>query len=112
MRIVSLRVVGLRNLASGELRLAPGTTVLWGPNGSGKTSVLEALCLGLTGRSCRTRTDREAISFGQPLARVEVTLVDGEELVIKLSSPLRPGLLEPVEREDFSYLVMPIRLNV
>jgi DNA polymerase III subunit beta len=38
--------------------------------------------------------------------------VDGDELVMKLSSPLRPGLLEPVDREDFSYLVMPIRLNV
>jgi DNA replication and repair protein RecF len=91
MRIVSLRVVGLRNLASGELRLAPGTTVLWGPNGSGKTSVLEALCLGLTGRSCRTRTDREAISFGQPLARVEVALVDGEESWTFLCSLTRAG---------------------
>jgi DNA polymerase III subunit beta len=38
--------------------------------------------------------------------------VDGDELVLKLSSPLRPGLIEPVDREDFSYLVMPIRLNV
>jgi len=38
--------------------------------------------------------------------------VDGDELAIKLSSPLRPGLLQPVGREDFSYLVMPIRLNV
>jgi len=38
--------------------------------------------------------------------------VEGEELVLKLSSPLRPGLLAPVGREDFSYLVMPIRLNV
>jgi DNA polymerase III subunit beta len=38
--------------------------------------------------------------------------VDGEELVMKLSSPLRPGLIEPVGAEDFSYLVMPIRLNV
>ncbi|MDP9244170.1 MAG: DNA polymerase III subunit beta [Chloroflexota bacterium] len=38
--------------------------------------------------------------------------VDSDELAIKLSSPLRPGLLQPVGREDFSYLVMPIRLNV
>src|SRR4051795_11400500 len=28
---------------------------------------------------------------------------DGDELVIKLSPPLRPALLEPVGREDFSY---------
>ncbi len=38
--------------------------------------------------------------------------IDAEELVMKLSSPLRPGLLQPAGREDFSYLVMPIRLNV
>ncbi|MGH2926200.1 MAG: DNA polymerase III subunit beta [Solirubrobacterales bacterium] len=38
--------------------------------------------------------------------------IDTDDLVVKLSSPLRPGLLEPVDREDFSYLVMPIRLNV
>jgi DNA polymerase-3 subunit beta len=38
--------------------------------------------------------------------------VEGDELAIKISSPLRPGLLQPVGREDFSYLVMPIRLNV
>jgi DNA polymerase-3 subunit beta len=38
--------------------------------------------------------------------------VEGDELAIRLSSPLRPGLLQPVGREDFSYLVMPIRLNV
>jgi DNA polymerase III subunit beta len=38
--------------------------------------------------------------------------VDGEELLMRLSSPLRPGLIEPVGAEDFSYLVMPIRLNV
>jgi DNA polymerase-3 subunit beta len=38
--------------------------------------------------------------------------IDDDELAIKLSSPLRPGLLQPVGSEDFSYLVMPIRLNV
>jgi DNA polymerase-3 subunit beta len=38
--------------------------------------------------------------------------VEGDELAMKLSSPLRPGLLQPVGRDDFSYLVMPIRLNV
>lgn len=34
------------------------------------------------------------------------------EVSMHLSSPLRPGLLRPVDGEEFSYLVMPIRLNV
>ena len=38
--------------------------------------------------------------------------VDSEEISLQVSSPLRPGLLRPVGSEDYSYLVMPIRLNV
>jgi DNA polymerase III subunit beta len=38
--------------------------------------------------------------------------VGSEELSIRLSSPLRPGLLQPVGSDDYRYLVMPIRLNV
>jgi DNA polymerase-3 subunit beta len=52
------------------------------------------------------------IAFNPQFVIEGIESVDGEELVLKLSSPLRPGLLEPIGREDFSYLVMPIRLNV
>ena len=38
--------------------------------------------------------------------------MEGDEIAVQISSPLRPGLLRPVGNEDFSYLVMPIRLNV
>jgi DNA replication and repair protein RecF len=67
-------VVGLRNLVAQELDLADGLTLLWGPNGAGKTNLLEAVCLALSGRSCRTRNQREAIAFGDRMARVEATL--------------------------------------
>jgi len=52
------------------------------------------------------------IAFNPQFVIEGIESVDGEELLMKLSSPLRPGLLEPIGREDFSYLVMPIRLNV
>jgi DNA polymerase III subunit beta len=52
------------------------------------------------------------IAFNPQFVVEGIESVDGEELLMKLSSPLRPGLLEPVGAEDFSYLVMPIRLNV
>jgi DNA polymerase-3 subunit beta len=41
-----------------------------------------------------------------------VESIDADEVALQLTSPLRPGLLRPLGREDFSYLVMPIRLNV
>ncbi len=38
--------------------------------------------------------------------------VRGDEIFMKISSPLRPGLLVGTGDEEFRYLVMPIRLNV
>jgi DNA polymerase-3 subunit beta len=52
------------------------------------------------------------IGFNPEFFKDGVDTVESDELVLKLISPLRPGLLEPVDSDDFSYLVMPIRLNV
>ncbi|MGH2993613.1 MAG: DNA polymerase III subunit beta, partial [Solirubrobacterales bacterium] len=52
------------------------------------------------------------IAFNPEFFVAGVESIDSDELVLRLTSPLRPGLLQPVERDDFSYLVMPIRLNV
>ena len=78
MLVTRIRVLGFRNLRAQEAQLGPGITLLHGPNGSGKTNLLEALYVALAGRSCRTRSDREAIAFGEPMARVEVELGEAE----------------------------------
>ncbi|HEX2371430.1 MAG TPA: DNA polymerase III subunit beta [Solirubrobacterales bacterium] len=52
------------------------------------------------------------IAFNPEFLIAGIESIDSEELVLRLTSPLRPGLLQPVDRDDFSYLVMPIRLNV
>ena len=52
------------------------------------------------------------IGFNPEFVRDGLESVDDDEVVVKLISPRRPGLLEPAGAEDFSYLVMPIRLNV
>ncbi len=51
------------------------------------------------------------IAFNPQFLVEGVESVASEELALQLSSPLRPGLLRPVDGDDFSYLVMPIRLN-
>ena len=43
-----------------------------GPNGVGKTNLLEALHVGTQGFSPRTRTDAQLIRFGDAAARVAV----------------------------------------
>ena len=52
------------------------------------------------------------IAFNPEFLIAGIESIDSDELVLRLTSPLRPGLLQPVDREDYSYLVMPIRLNV
>jgi len=51
------------------------------------------------------------IAFNPQYLVEGIESVGSEQLAIQLSSPLRPGLLRPVDGDDFSYLVMPIRLN-
>ena len=51
------------------------------------------------------------IAFNPQFFIEGVDSVDGDEISLQVSSPLRPGLLRPIGTEDFSYLVMPIRLN-
>jgi DNA replication and repair protein RecF len=76
LRVAALSARGFRNLGALDAELGPEVTVVHGSNGVGKTNLLEALYLGLVGRSCRTRRDREVIEFGANLARVEVELLD------------------------------------
>ncbi len=52
------------------------------------------------------------IAFNPQFLIEGVESVATEQVAVQLSSPLRPGLLRPVDGDDFSYLVMPIRLNV
>jgi DNA polymerase-3 subunit beta len=52
------------------------------------------------------------IGFNPEFLRDGLDSVDSDELVVKLISPLRPGLIESSDGGGFVYLIMPIRLNV
>jgi DNA polymerase III subunit beta len=52
------------------------------------------------------------IGFNPEFLRDGIESLADDEVMLRLISPLRPGLLQPVDNEDFRYLVMPIRLNV
>jgi DNA polymerase-3 subunit beta len=51
------------------------------------------------------------IGFNAEFLRDGLESVDSQEVVIKLTGPLRPGLIESADGGEFVYLVMPIRLN-
>lgn len=65
MSLIHLAIERLRCIERAELSLGPGHNLIWGGNGSGKTSLLEAIFLLGRGRSFRTRNSARLIQHGQ-----------------------------------------------
>jgi len=63
MPLYRLKVSNLRNLGSVQLNPAPSLNFIYGANGSGKTSLLEAIYLSATGRSFRSSKLKPVVSF-------------------------------------------------
>lgn len=63
MHVTQLSLRDFRNYRRLDLQLSPGTTLLYGPNAAGKTSVLEALFYLATTRSPRISADRELVRW-------------------------------------------------
>jgi len=68
--LCELTVTNVRCIEQAELDVPPGLSLVWGANGSGKTSLLEAIFLLGRGRSFRTRNSERLIQRGQDHLRV------------------------------------------
>jgi DNA replication and repair protein RecF len=82
--VTAIEAKPLRSLDRVRVELAPGIVSVIGPNGTGKTNLVEALYFALTGRSFRTSDRRDLIPFGASLARAEATIRDEDGIERKL----------------------------
>jgi len=99
MRVVSVQMRDFRSYARAEAALGEGLTVVHGPNGEGKSNLLEAIYFGCTARSPRARNERELVRFGAQTTRVVIQLDDGHrphELSVGYGTV--PGSARPVKR--------------
>jgi DNA replication and repair protein RecF len=76
--VTAIEAKPLRSLQQVRVELTPGIVSIIGPNGVGKTNLIEALYFALTGRSFRTSDRRDLIPFGGSLARAEATVSDAD----------------------------------
>jgi DNA replication and repair protein RecF len=65
MTLSELTVRDFRCIELAELSLHPGRNLIWGGNGSGKTSLLEGIFLLGRGRSFRTRNSERLVRHGR-----------------------------------------------
>ena len=79
MELTRLALTDFRSYTAAELTPDPGLTVVAGPNGTGKTNLLEAIHATIVGRSHRAATDAELVRHGAQFARVRLELAGGTE---------------------------------
>lgn len=85
--LARLELSHLRNIQSAELELGSGFNLIFGDNGSGKTSVLEAVHLLALGRSFRSQFQKSLVTEGQAETTVFGQTLEG--LALGIVRPLR-----------------------
>ena len=65
MQIEGVKINGFRNIASADVTLNHDLNVFYGNNGQGKTNFLEAVYLCASGRSWRTKSDKDLVGFNE-----------------------------------------------
>lgn len=83
--LVELRIQSLRNLTTLNLEPHERFNLFSGPNGVGKTALLEAICLLSSGYSFRTREIAPLIQHDQPCLTLFSKLVDGQTISLQKS---------------------------
>jgi len=91
MSLLELTASNVRCVEQAALQLRPGLTLIWGPNGSGKTSVLEAIFMLGRGRSFRTRNSDRLIRYGQGYLRVTGRIGTAAEDITALGFEVQRG---------------------
>ena len=77
MLLTRLSLADFRSYADAELLPDAGLTVIAAPNGAGKTNLLEAIHVAITGRSYRSTADAELVRHGAHFARIRLQLAGG-----------------------------------
>ena len=95
MKIHRICLNGFRNYDYQWADFAPGINVITGENAQGKTNLLEAVYLLSTGKSFRTRFDREMVGFGYSAGEVLADVsAGGRKQTVKMT--LRPGVRKTI----------------
>lgn len=82
--ITSIRLQNVRSYKDTAFEFESGVNIIIGPNGSGKTNLLEGLLVACKGKSYRTK-DTDIITHGKNWARIDMYLDDDQMRSVKLS---------------------------
>lgn len=91
MIVAHLELKDYRNYREASLALGPGVTVILGPNGQGKTNLVEAIGVLAAGTSHRVSGDQALVRSGEDHAIVRARLRHGDRTVMLEAQINRSG---------------------
>ncbi len=91
MSIQEVELISFRNHDHITVTFTPGLNVIWGENGSGKTSILEAIYTLSLGRSFRTQRRQQMITRDKAFYRVTGKFENGPKSVTISTTQLADG---------------------
>lgn len=96
MRLAEIHLINFRNFQKKSFYFEDGLNVITGPNGIGKTNLLEAIGYIATGKSIRKTNDNELIRWGAKFFLVEGNVIEAGGITRKIKVKFRNG-----EKEAF-----------
>ncbi len=82
--IADIRLKQYRSYLDKTIALNNGSNVIYGPNASGKTNLLEAIMMICVGKSYRAG-DFELVMSGKSWSRIDASLSDGQKRTLKIN---------------------------
>jgi DNA replication and repair protein RecF len=101
--ITDLRLQHFRSYTDASFDVNPGVNIVVGPNGSGKTNLLEAVLVLARGSSYRAK-DSELVQFDQPWARLDANFTNSSTRVVKLTPEASPAKLYELDGKSYQRL--------
>ena len=82
--IADIRLKQYRSYLDKTIKLKDGINIVFGPNASGKTNLLEAVMMLCIGKSYRA-SDSDLVMHGKSWSRIDSNLVDGHKRTLKIN---------------------------
>lgn len=102
--IKSMTLTNIRNFEHKEVVFQKDMTYMYGPNGSGKTTILEAIHLISTTKSHRTSEEKEVIKEGAPFGKITLT-DDTHTYEMVITNQGKRVWLDQVEKKKLSNFI-------
>jgi DNA replication and repair protein RecF len=107
--ITDIRLQNFRSYKNASFEFDPGVNIIVGPNASGKTNLLEAVQMLISGGSYRAK-DNEMVNFNASWSRLDTHMDNGLIRTVKLTPNDKPAKTYEIEGKVYKRLTLDNRL--